>query len=37
MTITDQIKIIDIKIKANQALYGLDRLGTKISAYYLVI
>ena len=33
MTITDQIKIIDNKIKANQAQYDLDRLAAKISAY----
>ena len=33
MTVTDQIKIIDNKIKANQAQYDLDRLAAKISAY----
>ena len=33
MTATDQIKIIDNKIKANQAQYDLDRLAAKISAY----
>ena len=33
MTVTDQIKIIDNKIKTNQAQYDLDRLGAKISAY----
>ena len=33
MTVTDQLKIIDNKIKANQAQYDLDRLATKISAY----
>ena len=32
MTVTDQIKIIDKKIKANQAQYDLDRLTAKISA-----
>ena len=32
MTITDQIKIIDDKIKANQAQYDLDILAGKISA-----
>ena len=32
MTVTDQIKIIDSKIKANQAQYDLDRLTAKISA-----
>ena len=32
MTVTDQIKIIDSKIKANQAQYDLDRLTVKISA-----
>ena len=31
MTATDQIKIIDNKIKANQAQYDLDRLTAKIS------
>ena len=30
MTVTDQIKIIDNKIKANQAQYDLDRLTAKI-------
>ena len=33
MTVTDQIKIIDNKIKANQVQYDLDRLAAKISAY----
>ena len=33
MTVTDQIKIIDNKIKANQAEYDLDRLTAKISAF----
>ena len=33
MTVTDQIKIIGNKIKANQAQYDLDRPATKISAY----
>ena len=33
MTVTDQPKIIDNKIKANQAQYDLDRLAAKISAY----
>ena len=32
MTVTDQIKIIDNKIKANQAQYHLDILAAKISA-----
>ena len=32
MTVTDQIKIIDNNIKANQAQYDLDRLAAKISA-----
>ena len=32
MTITDQLRIIDNKIKANQAQYDLDRLTSKISA-----
>ena len=33
MTVTDQLKIIDNKIKANQAQYDLDRLAAEISAY----
>ena len=33
MTVTAQFKVIDNKIKANQAQYDLDRLATKISAY----
>ena len=33
MTVTDQIKIIDKKIKVNQAQYHLDRLAAKTSAY----
>ena len=33
MTVTDQLKIIDNKIKANQGQYDLDRLAPKISAY----
>ena len=33
MTVTDQIKIIDNKIKANQAQYDLDRVAAKISSY----
>ena len=32
MTVTDQLKIIDNKIKANQAQYDLERLAAKISA-----
>ena len=32
MTITDQIKILDTKIKQNEAQYGLDRRAAKISA-----
>ena len=31
ITVTDQIKFIDNKIKANQAQYDLDRLTAKIS------
>ena len=31
--VIDQIKIIDTKIKVNQAQYDLDRLAAKISAY----
>ena len=34
MTVTDQLEIIDNKIKANQAQYDLDRLSAKISAYF---
>ena len=33
MTVTDQLKIIDNKIKANQGQYDLERLATKTSAY----
>ena len=33
MTVNDQLKIIDNKIKANQTQYNLDRLAAKISAY----
>ena len=33
MTVTDQLKIIDNKIKANQAQYDLDRLAARISAH----
>ena len=33
MTVTDQLKIIDTKIKANQTQYDLDRLAAKTSAY----
>ena len=33
MTATDQLKIIDDKITANQAQYDLDRLAAKISAF----
>ena len=32
MTVADQLKIIENKIKANQAQYDLDRLAAKISA-----
>ena len=34
MTVTDQLKIIDDKIKTNQAQYDLGRLAAKISAYF---
>ena len=34
MIVTDKIKIIDNKIKANQAQYNLDRLTAKISALF---
>ena len=33
MAVTDQLKIIDNKIKANQVQYDLDRLVAKISGY----
>ena len=33
MTVTNQLKITDNKIKANQAQYDLDKLPAKISAY----
>ena len=33
MTVTDQLKIIDNKIKENQTQYDLDRLAAKKSAY----
>ena len=33
MTLTDKIKILDNKIKANQAQYNLDREAAKISAF----
>ena len=36
MTATDQLKIIDSKIKANQVQYDLDRLAAKISPYSVV-
>ena len=32
MTLTDELKILDGKIKANQAQYDLDREAAKISA-----
>ena len=33
MTVTDQLNIIDNKIKANKAQYDLGRLGAKISVH----
>ena len=33
MTLKDQIKILDDKIKANNAQYDLDRMNAEISAY----
>ena len=33
MTVTDQLKIIDNKIKANEAQYDFDKIAAKISAY----
>ena len=35
MTVTDQLKIIENKIEANQAQYDLDRLAAKISVLSL--
>ena len=32
MTLTDELKILDDKIKANQAQYDLDREAAKISS-----
>ena len=32
MTVTDQLKTIDSKVKSNKAQYDLDRLAAKISA-----
>ena len=37
MTVNDQIKIIDNKIKANQVQYDLDRSAAKISALSSVV
>ena len=34
MNVTDQLNIIDSKIKANQAQYNLDKLAAKTSACY---
>ena len=33
MTVTDQVKIVDNKIKVNQAQHDLDSLAAKIFAY----
>ena len=33
MTVTDQIKILDRKIKQNEAQYDLDREAAKISVF----
>ena len=33
MTVTDQLKIIDNTIKANEAQYDFDKIAAKISAY----
>ena len=33
MTVTDQLKIIDKKIKANEAQYDFGKIAAKISAY----
>ena len=32
MTLTEQVKILDNKVRANKALYDLDRQAAKISA-----
>ena len=37
MTLTDQIKILDDKIKSNQAQYDLGKEAAKISAFHLKI
>ena len=34
MTVTDQLNIVDNKIKANQAQYDLDRCAAKIFVYF---
>ena len=36
MTLTDEIKILHDKIKANQAQYNPDREAAKIYAYHLM-
>ena len=36
MTLTEQVKILDDKVRANKAQYDLDRQGAKISAYQVV-
>ena len=33
LTVTDQLKVIDNKIKANLAQYDLDRLAARMSTY----
>ena len=33
MTVTDQIKILDIKVKQNESQYDLDRKAARISAF----
>ena len=37
MTVTDQIKILDRKIKQNEAQYDLDRKAARISDCLLII
>ena len=37
MTITDQIKMLDRKVKKNESQYYLDREAAKISAFLLII
>ena len=36
MTITEQVKMLDDKIKSNKAQYDLDRQAAKTTAHYLL-